>query len=371
MAILMAERLCFVLGKDPATERGGDMTMSATMRAIASERFELEIICLSERLDLNDPGVVRVQKPPISWGRLAVGSLVRGRSLVHTRFDVDGMREAVERSSADRFVVEHSYMAEPFLRAAGSRAAEDLLVSTDVSESGVLRQLRGHAAWPEVRRLRRDEFRVARAARSVGGYDRDDMADYRAAGFDAHWLPMTLPPKPRIDVAQTPPRLVVLGNRTWRPNAQAADEILRLWQRIAAGIPGAELWLVGPRAGGARPATGPGVVDLGFVPDVDDVLRQCRALAAPVVVATGVRVKLLEAATFGLPVVATSDAVGSIEASLGMVPASDADDFVWHSRAFLLDPDLAAAEGARLHAANQDRWRDRVGHTAVLDWLSR
>lgn len=366
----MAERLCFVLGKDPATEHGGDMTMSATMRAIASERFEVEIICLSERLEINEPGVVRVRKPPISWGRLAAGSLVRGRSLVHTRFDVDGVRDAVENSSADRFVVEHSYMAEPFLRA-GNRSPDDLLVSTDVSESDVLRRVYGRAALPEVRRLRRDEFRIARAARSVGGYDREDMAEYRAAGFDAHWLPMTLAPKPRIDVAHTPPRLVLLGNRTWRPNAQAAQVMLRLWPRIAAGIPGAELWLVGPRADGARPATGPGVVDLGFVPDVDQTLHECRALAAPVVVGTGVRVKLLESATLGLPVVATTNAVGSIEASLGILPASRDDDFVRRSRALLLDPDLADAEGARLHAANQQRWRDRVGHVAVLDWLSR
>ena len=367
----MAERLCFVLGKDPATEHGGDMTMSATMRTIASERFEVEIICLSERLGIDEPGVVRVQKPSISWGRLAVGSLVRGRSLVHTRFDVDGVRDAVERSSADRFVVEHSYMAEPYLRAVGTRPGEDLLVSTDVSESDVLRQVHGRAAWTEVRRLRRDEFRIACAARSVGGYDRVDMDSYRAAGFDAHWLQMTLPPKPRIDVAQTPPRLVLLGNRTWRPNAQAAEAILRHWPHIAAGIPDAELWLVGPRAAGTRPARGPGVVDLGFIPDVDEALRQCRALVAPVVVGTGVRVKLLESATLGLPVVATTNAVGSIEADLGMVPASDNDDFVRRSRAFLLDPDLADAEGAKLHAANQQRWRDRIGHDAVLDWLSR
>jgi len=32
---------------------------------------------------------------------------------------------------------------------------------------------------------------------------------------------------------------------------------------------------------------------------------------------------------------------------------------------------LADAEGARLHLANQQRWRDRIGHAAVLDWLSQ
>ena len=47
----MAERLVFLLGKDPATSHGGDMTMFRTMRAIASERYHTEVLCLSDRPD--------------------------------------------------------------------------------------------------------------------------------------------------------------------------------------------------------------------------------------------------------------------------------------------------------------------------------
>ena len=117
----MAERLAFLLGKDPATSHGGDMTMFRVLRSIASERFATEVICLSEHAD--DPKVdheldiVRLRKPAISMPQLAVRSLSRRRSLVHTRFDVDAVRDAVERSTAQRFVAVHSYMAEPYLRA--------------------------------------------------------------------------------------------------------------------------------------------------------------------------------------------------------------------------------------------------------------
>ena len=365
----MVERLAFLLGKDPATSFGGDMTMFRTMRSIASERYDTELICLSEQPDREEPGVVRVPKPPLSLPTLAVQSAVRRRSLVHTRFDVDGLRDAIEESTADRFVALHCHLAEPYLRAKGARPAEDLLVSTEILESHVWRRMHGIAGRLEARRLRRDEQRIAATARAVSGYDRADMDACRAAGIDAHWLPLTLPPAPLVDVASTSPRLVMLGNRAWRPNAEAADTMVQLWPRISAGIPDAELWLVGPepsRAGGRLPA---GVTDLGMVEDIDAVLSSSRALTAPVEVGGGVRVKLLEAAARGIPVVCSTEAVGSIEASIGMAAAADEQDFVERCRAFLRDADLAADEGASLHATNARRWADRVGQDAVLGWL--
>ena len=344
--------------------------MFRTMRAIASERYQTEILCLSDRPDLAEPDVGRVPKPPISPPQLAVRSLARRRSLVHARFDVDSLRDAIEESSADRFVAEHSYMAEAFLRTRRGHPGRDLLVSTEVPESEVWRSTHRWSGWIEGRRLRRDELRVARAVRALGGYDRTEMDAYRALGFNAHWLPITLPPAARVPVANTPPRLVVLGNRTWRPNAEAAETIVRLWPRIAAGIPDAELWLVGPKPGAAVRELPAGVSDLGLVDDVDTVLAACRAMAAPVSVGGGVRVKLLEAAARGLPVVATPKAIGSIEASLGMSAVRDEPDFVSRCRTFLLDAAAAAADGARLHGANARRWTDRVGHEAVHEWLS-
>ena len=365
----MVERLAFLLGKDPATSLGGDITMFHALRAIAAERYDTEVICLSEQPELEEPGVVRVRKPPVALPSLAVESLARRRSLLHVRFDVDGLREAVERSSADRFVALHCHLAEAYLRARDTQPARDLFVSTEILESTVWGQTHGLAGRIEARRLRRDERRIAGAARAVAGYDRDDMGAFRATGVDAHWLPVTLPPASPVDVAATPPRIVMLGNRTWRPNAAAADTIVRLWPRVAAGVPDAELWLVGPKPAGVARDLPAGIRDLGTVDDVYAVLDDCRALTAPVGVGGGVRVKLLEAAARGLPVVCTTEAVGSIEASIGMQASPDEDAFVARCRELLLDADLAAAEGSRLHTTNAARWSDRVGQDAVLGWL--
>lgn len=366
----MAERLAFLLGKDPATSLGGDMTMFRALQGIAAEKFDTEIICLSEQPNRVDADVVRVPKPRLSLPKVAAASVNGRRSLLHVRFDVDGLVAAIENSSADRFVALHCHLAEPYLRSVDARPSEDLLVSTEILESKVWPLVHGVPGRLESRRLRRDERRVVAAARAVAGYDRDDVAVFRSWGYHAHWLPLTLPPATPVDVAATAPRVVMLGNRTWRPNAEAADTMVRLWPRIAAGLPEAELWLVGHRP--ARPARElpPGVIDHGVVEDVDAVLSQCRVLTAPVTVGGGVRVKLLEAAARGIPVVCSPEAVGSIEAAIGMTPAVDVDDFVAQCRALLTDVDRAAAEGSRLHDTNAHLWNDRVPQEAVIRWLA-
>ncbi len=359
----MAERLAFLFGKDPAIAHGGDVTMFRMLRSIAEEQYQTEVICLShepERVD--DPDVTRVAKPEVRRAALLARAVARRRSLVHTRFDVDGIREAVEASQADRFVAVHSYLAEPVLRAAGVKPGQDLLVSAEVSEAEVWRE-HGPLGRLEARRLERDERRVARLARAVGTYDRA-----RADNKKVHWLPVTLPPAEAVDVAANPRRLVFLGNRTWGPNARAARRLVGWWPEISQGIDDAELVFVGaPEAPAEVPAT---VRDLGEIDDVEPVLASSRALVAPIDVGGGVRVKFLEAAARGLPVVTTSAGVGPIESALGIEASVGQEAFIKRCRELLLDADTAGAAGAALHEANSGLWAARRGQDAVLRWLA-
>jgi hypothetical protein len=72
-------RVVFLLGKDPALARGGDVTLFGLLRQIAGERHDTSLICLSEEPERVDAGVVRVAKPPVSLPRLAARALRRGR----------------------------------------------------------------------------------------------------------------------------------------------------------------------------------------------------------------------------------------------------------------------------------------------------
>jgi glycosyltransferase involved in cell wall biosynthesis len=367
----------FLLSKDPGIQSTGDLTTANLVMSLARESFDIGVVCLSEQPQCTHGGYRRVAKPAVRPGSLMVDSLRRRRSLVHTRFAFEELVEAVDQTETDIFVAIHSYMAEAVMRsqrfAAVPKSESMLAVSTEVPEAPVWRQTRPVIGLAECPRIRRDEVRVARNAYSVGAYDRTEAEFYAGlGGTRAHWLDITLPPMERIAVANTGPRLVFLGDRRWPPNQKAYETLLKLWPRIAKGIEGAQLYIVGaadPKAK-ARPLP-PEVHDLGFVDDLAGLLASCRAMVAPITTGGGVRVKILDAASRGLPVVGTSAAIGSLNSVLDIEVFDDESSMTEQCRRYLRDPRAAAMDGDMLHERNGARWRAGKPHAAVQDWLER
>lgn len=371
-------KAAFILSKDPVLEHTGDIALARMLMQLAADSFEMSAIALSP-----EPGTVaadlvpgglplhRVHKPAIRPHRLLIDSLRRRRSLVHVRFDTDELVRAIDRSDADVFVAEHSYMAESFFRSVHF-GTKRLVVNTNVSESLVWRASRGALGRIEEPRLVRDELRVARAADGVGTYDAEEAEYYRDNGVrDARFMDITMPPGPQVDVAASPRRLVFMGTRDWPPNQEGFLRAVALWPRISAGIDGAELCVIGAKKpGAADPVYPDGVRDLGFVDDLGAFLGTCRALIAPISTGGGVRVKLLDTIRIGLPAVATSAAIGSLGPIFGLQPLDDDAAFVSECRRLLTDIPAAVELGNRLYDTNRQRWHDRLPHRAVADLLA-
>jgi glycosyltransferase involved in cell wall biosynthesis len=363
-------RATFLLSKDPVTERAGDVELGRLMMQLAADAYEVSAVCLSAEAGRGElPGgipVVRIPKPEIRPAQLLADSVLKRRSLVHLRFDSDPLVAGIEAADSDVFVAEHSYMAESFLRSNKFRNA-NLIVNTNVSEALVWRATRGRLGRLEAPRLRRDELRVARAADAVGTYDTPDAEFYRTNGVPgARWLDLTLPPVEQLDVSATPRRLVFMGLRDWPPNQEAFLYALRLWPRIASGIPNAELCVIGAKKpGAADPEYPDGARDLGFVKDLREFLGTCRAMVAPIKTGGGVRVKILDAIRMGLPVIGTSAAIGSLNSVFGLETFDDDDGFVAECRRYLLDESAAVQAGNRLYDINRRRWEERRPHRAV------
>lgn len=366
--------VCFLLSKDPVADHGGDVELSRLVLELAAPAFDVSVICLSHEpagaLTFDGVPLVRVQKSGVQPGRLLLDIARTGRSLVHARFDNDDLVAAIDAAGADIYVAEHSYMAESFLRS--SRLGKSrFVVNTHVSESLVWRATRGTLGRLQVGRLLRDELRVARAADAVGTFDAEEAEFYRSRGVrDARWMDITLPPGPQVVVASTPRRLVLMGTRDWPPNQEAFEEALRLWPAIAEGIDGAELCVIGAKAAkAAEPRYPAGVRDLGFVDDLPGFLGTCRAMIAPIRTGGGVRVKILDAARMGLPVVGTTAAVGSLADLLGLGVFDGDAAFVAQCRKYLLDNAAAAEAGDRLYRLNQQYWVDGRPRRAVEELL--
>nr|WP_296769787.1 glycosyltransferase [Rhodococcus sp. (in: high G+C Gram-positive bacteria)] len=362
-------RATFLLSKDPVTEHGGDIALSRLMMQLAREAFEVRSLCLSkETAPSPDPDVTRVAKPGVN-ASLLLKSLRPTRSVVHGRYDVDAFVDAIEASESDVYVAEHSYMAEPFIRSA--KYGSPFVINTVNTESQVWKVTRGLVGRIEAPRILRDEIRVARKADAVGTYDVEEAEMYRDNGVhDARWIDLTLEPAPKLDLTETARRLVFMGTRGWPPNQEAFKIALKYWPQISAGIDNAELCIIGAKADGAADPDYPaGVRDLGFVDDLQEFLGTCRALIAPVATGGGVRVKILDAASKGLPVVGTSAAVGSLGSIFELPTFDDPEQFIAECRRYLLDRNTAVKAGERLYELNSERWEQRAPHTSVASLI--
>jgi glycosyltransferase involved in cell wall biosynthesis len=361
-------RVDFILSKDPATEHGGDVAMTKLVMDLARQSFDVRGFALSPDPGRSGDGIIRTRKPPVNSLALVGTSLGGQKSLIHCRFNTVGLAKLISDSAADVFVAEHSYMAESYLSVRSHDAGQRLLVNAHVSEAEVWQLTKPKLVRWEHKRIKADENRVAGRAKSVAYFDREEAR--KSSSSKSYWLNLTLPPQEFVDRSVTPKRLVFLGDRTWPPNADAAKKAVRLWPTIAAGISGAELLLVGKPEKGARPGSLPsGVKDLSFVHNLSDLLSTARALIAPVSAGGGVRVKILEAARIGLPVVGTRQALGSLAVVLPIEEYEDDVQFIQAAREYLMNPRRAGIHGSKLYEANAARWSQKIPHGIVHDWL--
>jgi polysaccharide biosynthesis protein PslH len=366
-------KVAFLVSKDPVTEHGGDIELARVVMRLAAESFEIRALCLSDEpagesvVDVVKGGLrlQRIVQHPVDKVRTLAGSIAARRSLVHVRFDTPELLAAIEAADEDVFFCEHSYMGESFIRSKhfGNKG---FVINTINTESQVWLSTRGALGKIEAPRLLRDELRVAKQANAVGCYEIEEAQMYRDNGANGRFMDVTLPPIDQIDVSQTQRRLVFLGGRDWPPNQEAFLIALRLWPRIAEGIPDAELVIVGAKKTGSTDPVYPDRVrDLGFVDDLPAFLKTCRALMAPIRTGGGVRVKLLDAASQGLPVVGSKPAVGSLDKLFGMTTFDDDDAFVEECRRMLLDRDAAEKAGNELYEVNREHWAQKRPQRAV------
>jgi len=121
-----------------------------------------------------------------------------------------------------------------------------------------------------------------------------------------------------------------------------------IWPLVKARVPQARLWIAGknPRPEVARLA-GPDVVVTGSVPDVAEYYRRARVFVCPLRVGSGTRLKILEAFSWGVPVVSTPLGCSGIEARSGehLLVAESPDDFVQAVASVLEDDALAQRLG--------------------------
>ena len=355
-------RVTFLLKDDPFGVDAGDTRISRLIIDLAAEAFEVRTLALGRD----------VPSPPRSpAAALAANLRSPRRSLLHGYFRVPGLTRAIREDPGDVVVAEHTYMAEPALDAGLPDAATRLLINTHALQSSVFAQRRSPPLrLIEARRLWRDEIRCTRAASSAACLGEDDLERLRAAGAtNVRRLDLLLPPAGRPAAPERPRALFFGGRYRWPPNQYALSKLLELWPGIARAVPGAELVVAGRPAGRERSIERDDVMVTGYVDDLDELLATSSVLLAPIPIGGGVRVKVLDAARHGLPVVGTPEAIGSIGDYLPVSAVSDDDAFRARAIELLSNPAQAREVGDHLYEANRERWESGFVRDQVVRWI--
>jgi glycosyltransferase involved in cell wall biosynthesis len=105
------------------------------------------------------------------------------------------------------------------------------------------------------------------------------------------------------------PTLLLLASFQYQPNFEAADYLIeKIWPYVHEQAPEAKLIIAGREPQKIRNYSKnlPNVEFTGFVDDLDALYRRSRVVCCPILSGGGTRIKMVEAAAYGKPIVATA-----------------------------------------------------------------
>jgi polysaccharide biosynthesis protein PslH len=372
-------RILWVATKAPAPPvDGGRLVALLTLQALAAAGHELTVVApLGPGTDLPSPVAERgesfgrlrlVAAPPPSRLASALRGAFGAMPLTVRRHAHPAVRDEVARLlSREPFDVVHAEQPQALAQAgeAGRRAVPLVLRAQNVESdlwagasrtAGPLRPLLAR----EARRLAAFEGRAVREAAATVALtlpDAERLASLSGAPERVHHVRAPFPA--RLPAAAGPlpgaPAVVLFGSGGWRPNEEAARWFGReAWPRVRAALPGAVLHVLGataPVAEGVSLHPAPG--------DSREAFAAGALLVVPLHVASGVRMKILEAWARGVPVVSTPTGARGLEAVDGreLLLAGEPDAFAAALRRLHEEPGLAEAlveAGRRSLAAHHD-----------------
>jgi glycosyltransferase involved in cell wall biosynthesis len=113
--------------------------------------------------------------------------------------------------------------------------------------------------------------------------------------------------RPRIQRRENARRITFMGGLHWPPNADGIRWFQKeSWQEIRNRIPGARLTIIGKDPAGKISKSDPAIEATGYLSDISPYLAETAVFIVPLLAGGGMRVKILDAWSWALPVVSTS-----------------------------------------------------------------
>lgn len=242
------------------------------------------------------------RRVPIPDARL-LGALVRGHAVPESVvWKPHTVRMALEQRSPDLVITVTARAFHPDLRKGGWELVIDFVDQLSASYGDRARLTRNPVTALGFRALAKAH---ARFESSLAHESAPTIAAgwTDAAALNARWLPITVDVPAAVPEPSNRADLLFFGNLTYPPNAHAVERLGRLWSGIRQRRPNTTLKLAGANA---MPRTRELASKHGWMLETDfaDVAQLCataRVGIAPLQFASGIQIKVLEAAACGLP----------------------------------------------------------------------
>ena len=339
------------------------------------ERHEIHVVCYGESVDLEGVTSTTLPAPPrpsMTTRVVRAARGVRSEPALVQEGRSGGLPEAVAEARArGSFDVAHvSGAPSAFLGDAleGVPCLYDAIDAWHVSRAeearadAFPRSVLRRAASLSIRQFERAALARYQVTTVTSAADRDALLKLSASarvevvpnGVDADYF------APQAGIETHPALFAFHGNFGYPPNADAARFLARdVLPEVAARVPGARLRLIGRNPPPDVQALAAADVEVtGAVPDVRPLLAEAAVVACTLRTGTGIKNKLLEAAALGLPIVATTAALGDVELVDGQhVLVRDDAKSIAVAIAGLLSNSVRRAElGAAARSAVVGRW---------------
>jgi hypothetical protein len=315
-----------VTADHPAAAKTGFYSYSKTVLEHLSECSEVEIACLDGKQEAGSLGGIPTHFP---HQRLMVRnkrlvqtlSMVLPGSMIEWQFYrnecVQWLSKVIDSQKPDFILMNHlrsAWLARLMDASWRKRCvylahnSETLAYASAAElESSWAYRLATRGVATKVAKLEQEVLNECRVAWCLSHEDRTSLLDHGAS--HVHVVPPTA--VDNDSAADNPQRVFLIGSFTWRPKQRNAEWLAsQVWPILRARVPGLRFEIVGMGARRlGRWVLRSGVTVRSDVEDVSPYFREGGIFLVPERQQGGVKLKTLEAASWGLPIVSTPQGI--------------------------------------------------------------